>query len=176
MDTKIVIASSLIHMLKHDDLKSIQVSEIAEKANITTRTIQRKFNGKESIVEYYLSYIMDTELHISSNISDNEVIIEFFKFWYLKKHLIRLLKERNLTNLFLKVVKDQIKVEVSKEAKGHFVNDKDKPIHKYIINIITHSIVSIFETWIEYDFDQEFDEFKEVIIRTLDGFDAWMVE
>ena len=165
--TKLRISEALLDLLKNDELIDIQMKEIADKAEVSSRTIRRYFNGKTSILLFYLKYL-NSSIDFSSVDTTLKAVNKYISFWKQENELVQLLKQRGLVYLIT-----QANMEYSNEALNENIPEYhigNETLNRYLINVIIHIEVALFHSWIENDYDLDLDKSLVKVKETYHSF------
>lgn len=172
MKTKDRIANTMINLLKEEEFKEIQINEISNLSGYNRKTIQRHFNGKEGVLEYYLGEIIDDfRCGVDEN-NEIEVVLLFFEYLYSYKSLILLLKRRSLVGILEKVISQKIRKEMDIYLEQEKLKWKLGIEEEYIINMTIYQVVAIFKTWLEHNFDDDVEEVKKIIRKSIENYEG----
>ena len=108
------LVTALLALMEEKTFKSISITEIAAKADLSRRTFYRVFETKEDILMYYTEKLYDEFLQLLNHETDHRFTVTvklYFQFWYQHKHFLVLLKQNEMlpfimnqyTRLFPKV-------------------------------------------------------------------------
>lgn len=164
-DTKLRISEALLELLQDDYLIDIQMQEIADKAEITTRSIRRYFKGKESILIFYVKYLLST-IDFTKVDSVLSAIQKYLEFWVKEKELVELLRTREILYIITQGNMEFSRTALTRIFREHYdMSDSHENID-YLIDLIVHMEVSMFHTWITKDYHKPFEEVMKKIEET----------
>ena len=158
--TKLRISEALLDLLKEDDLIDIQMKEIADKAEISDRSIRRHFKGKQSILLYYMKYLIST-IDFSSVKSTIEATLKYIEFWSKEIEIVDLLRKRELLYIITMSNMEYSKESLDSIFQELYYNESNSETKEYLVDLIIHMEVSMFHTWLTNDYDLPLDKAKE---------------
>ena len=169
LDTKLRIAESLLELLEKDELMDIQISEIADKAEVSDRTIRRYFKGKESILRFFVEYLISS-IDVSEVTSTITASMKYIDFWFHEKELVELFRKRDILYILILGNMEYSKKSLNTIFDEMFDFETYFESKKYMIDLIVHMEVSLFETWVYNDYNLSLEEAKSKLVNAYEIF------
>lgn len=163
LDTKLRIAEALMEMLEEDEFFDIQLNEVANKADVSTRTIRRYFKGKESILRFYIEYLISS-IDFTDVTSVFDASLKYMEFWFNEREIVELFKKRDILHVLIMGNMEFSKKSLYKIFDKLYDFNEYHETKEYLIDLIVHMEVSLFETWIFNDYELPLEEAKSKLL------------
>lgn len=178
-ESKKCIREGMISLLEEKEYSDIQMKEIAQRSNVSRRTLYRYFDNKESIIKYIAESLMD---HFSDEIKNETtmnlytVIHAFFvfiknnqkEFLILKKARLLCYIEDRLPELIAGVAA-KTKYAAKKTAEIPFLGASVPSGDKYYFYFVFAGFWRVAMAWLEEDEALSPEKMTEITIKIMEG-------
>lgn len=158
-----MLSSALIKLMKIKPYKEISVAELSEKADLSRRTFYRHFNTIDDVLNYRLEKIAkDFSAYFWNTYDDSNIytIVKiFFSFWSEHKEFLFTLQKNNMLYLLLdrvmpamrknirKMVPELLKENLTHHERTAFENSLEQI--EYIFYFMAGGTFNLLVHWIE---------------------------
>lgn len=140
------IATALLNLMEEKPYRQINVSELAQRADLARRTFYRHFKTIDDVMDFYLDKINDEFISFANantppKIELSHAIFLHFTFWEKYRSFLSLLKENDL--LFRLLQKFVLGVQT--KMSGRVLSRKEE----YIYFFVTGGQWNLLIQWVE---------------------------
>ncbi len=100
------ITIAMLELLKEYDLKSITISKLSSKANVSRASFYRNYDEKEDVLREFISSLILDWHEKNKNEEEEEMLGSLFEHFILQKDFYLLLTERKLFHLLKEILKE----------------------------------------------------------------------
>lgn len=178
-EPKRCIRQGMISLLKEKGYSDIQMKEIAQRSNVSRRTLYRYFDNKESIVKYIAESLMDNfaeEIKNETTMNLYTVIHAFFVFIKNNQEEFLILKKARL----LSYIEDRLpELIAGVAAKTKYIGKNLTEIpflgatvpsgDKYYFYFVFAGFWRVAMAWLEEDEVLSPEKMTEITIKIMEG-------
>lgn len=162
--TKVMLINALVDLMGKKSIDDLTITEIADHAQVGRRTFYRHFQKKEEILIEYIKILLDEFIRgVQENgIKDSdEIIREFFRYWYEHKDFINRLRDNRVCYLLILVGEQLVDdEEFIRKAEG-YLNGREHC--KLKITFLVAGTFRVLQRWIYDDMRYTPDEISKVV-------------
>lgn len=161
------LANSLIKLMETKKYENITIKDIYINADLSRQTFYNLFNGKEDVLQFYLSTIYIPVLEWLDELENpviDEVIERLTHTLEENRHVIRIMLDNHLELMLV----DGANHVVSKLSGRLFHAEQDSTTAMYTRALISGAIVNAIIFWIEERMPVSSRELNEIILSFLE--------
>jgi len=128
--------------------RQINITEIANRADLSRRTFYRHFKTTNDVLAYHLQMISEPFVDILLSQSKNDMetmVLIYFQYWEQHKSFLLLLKDNGLLYLLLEHFLPAVKEKLS----AYHQNDMNIEVILYVYYFMAGGLWNLLVKWIE---------------------------
>lgn len=157
---KLYLAEALLYLMEQHSLSEISIKELVQKAGVSRMTYYRYFSSKESILRFYMTYILQkyqeqVTLSKEQPMQSYLHILESLKFFAKYQHFAKALQKANMDSLLLQELNQYIQTQPS------FQNSV--PLCSYPYYFYAGALYNIYMQWVAENCSTQPEEIARII-------------
>lgn len=149
-NAKIYMAEALISLMEHENIDSISITSIVDKAGVSRMTYYRYFEDKKELLSFYMEYLFDLYLDTVDKNGEFEFrsyehILKSLDFFKQYRPFVLCLHNAGMSNIML----DSLNLYISRLPK---FNKNDKEL-VYSMYLYAGALYNTYLQWMLYDID-----------------------
>lgn len=176
-----MLSSALIKLMKIKPYKEISVAELSEKADLSRRTFYRHFNTIDDVLNYRLEKIAKDFSVYFWNVYDNSniytIVKIFFSFWCEHKEFLFTLQKNDMLYLLLERVMPAMRKNIRKmipELSKEGLTPHEQTVFEnkleqieYIFYFMAGGAFNLLIHWIENGASLSANEMAEIATKAI---------
>ena len=164
-----MIESTLLEMMKHENIESISITDLCAKANIPRKAFYRYFDSKDAalrgLVEHTLAEYQQMAPDKTVPRSIQRELEPFFVFWYEHAEFLRVLDANGLLGMVISASTEFAIDAIIPLEK--LIPDEDERMRGLILKFAIGGLMSIMLDWYRNNFRDSVPEIARRALRIL---------
>jgi AcrR family transcriptional regulator len=147
------LQNALIELMKEKPFEDIQITEIAERAQVSRPAFYLHFRSKEDLLLSHVDMIFNEfheELSIEiqrGNIDQKASAVMFFQYWERYADTLNLVIQADTSNILLERLKEYVEIMLNEKMPKMGSSARD-PLRDYRIGFISGGAYMLLTQWI----------------------------
>ncbi len=166
------LVESLLDLMEEKPYSTITVKEITDRAQLSRRTFYRNFKVKEDLLSQYTNYLFEeyiSSIKEHSNLTFNNVLINYFEFWDKHINELKLLKQNHLFYFIMEKINLFIP-DINKLVNANWHNYDNNVEEEYIGSFSIGGLFNVLSRWAEAKKRKSPKEMAKIIEKGIANF------
>lgn len=167
---KKALAESLEELLKKKTIDEITVNDIIERVGISRTTFYRHFADKYELINWvYGQYMEELERKHTKNTDFRQIMVELFKFFYLKRIFFSKIMYYTGQNSFYSYFFSRTSEYLAAQFFDSMNLKEIMAADKYMLSYHCGGILRVAYEWIEDGCRQKPEELADILLEIVNG-------